>query len=378
MSEVTRSAIVRVGVDLAKQVIQVHAVDAAGHRVVSRALKREQFLLWCGQLPAGCMVAMEACGGAHHWARQLQRMGLQPRIMAAGFVAPYRMAGSTGKNDANDAAAVCEAASRPTMRFVPVKTPEQQALMSLHRLREGYKEERTATINRIRGKLVEFGLAFNKSPKVLRAALPEVLEDGDNELTGLARLVVQDAFAHWLALDERLAWCDERIAEHVRSSPETRRAMAVPGIGALTASAATAAVGDFGQFRDGGQFGAWLGLVPRQNSSGGKTVLGRITRRGDDYLRTLFIQGAKSALMSAHKRDDPISHWAVELKARLGWQKACVALANKNARILWAVMTRDAPFDARHTSILPRAKTKPEPQALEVSQDTATPLSCPA
>jgi len=362
MAEITRAQIVRVGVDIAKLVIQVHAVDGAGRRVVARALKRGQFLAWCAQLPPGCLVAMEACGGAHHWARRLIAMGLDARLIAAGFVSPYRMQGKDGKNDANDAAAICEAASRPAMRFVPVKTPAQQGLMSLHRVREGYKEERTACINRIRGvleELEEFGLSFGKGPKVLRAALPEVLEDATNELTGTARMALQDAFEHWRWLDERMHWCDRQIGQHVRSSAAAQRAAAIAGIGPLTASAVTASVGDFAQFRNGAQFGAWLGIVPRQNSSGGKTVLGRITRRGDDYLRTLFVQGAKSALMSAHKRDDPISRWAVQLRQRVGWQKACVALANKNARILWAVMTRQAPFEATHVSTKPDAKQKP-------------------
>ena len=359
MTEITRAQIVRVGVDIAKLVIQVHAVDGAGRRVAARAIKREQFVGWCAQLPAGCVVAMEACGGAHHWARQLRAMGLDARLIAAGFVSPYRMQGSGGKNDANDAAAICEAASRPTMRFVPVKTPAQQGLMSLHRLREGYKEERTACINRIRGVLAEFGLVFAKSAKALRAELGDALEDASNELSGMARMALQEAFEHWRVLDDRLRWCDRQVGEHVRSSAAAQRAASITGIGALTASASTASVGDFGQFRNGGQFGAWLGIVPRQNSSGGKTVLGRITRRGDDYLRTLFIQGAKSALMSAHKRSDPISRWVLELKERVGWQKACVALANKNARILWAVMTREAGFDAAHVSVKPAAKAKP-------------------
>ena len=358
MSEITRLMlqIVRVGVDLAKNLIQVHAVDATGRRVVAKALKREQFLAWCEQLPAGCLVAMEACSSAHHWARRLRAKGLDARLIAASFVTPYRMEGKSGKNDATDAAAICEAASRPSMRFVPVKTPEQQGIMSLHRIREGLKEERTACVNRIRGVLAEFGLVFAKSPKALRAELADVLEDAGNELSGIARLAVQEAFVHWRELDEKLLWCDQQIGRHVRSSAEAKRAARITGIGELTASAMTASVSDFTQFRSGAQFGAWLGLVPSQNSSGGKARLGRITKRGDDYLRTLLIQGAKSAVMSAHKRDDPTSSWLVQLKDRIGWQKACVAMANKNARILWAVMTREGPFDPKHVSVKPQCK----------------------
>jgi transposase len=375
MAEITRALIARVGVDLAKQVIQVHAVDAAGRRVVARALKRDQFLDWCAQLPPGCLVAMEACSSAHHWARKLCAMGLDARLIAANFVSPYRMEGKSGKNDMTDAAAICEAASRPTMRFVAVKTCEQQGVMSLHRVREGLKEERTACINQIRGVLAEFGLVFGKSSKVLRAVLCDVIEDASNELSTLARLVVQRAFEHWRELDEHMRWCDQRVGQHVRSSAQAKRAAKVTGIGELGASALTASVGDFKQFKSGDQFGAWLGIVPRQNSTGGKASLGRITKRGDDYLRTLLIQGAKAAVMSASKRDDPISRWLVQLTTRVGWQKACVAMANKNARILWAVMTRDQGFDPHHVSIKPMAKQPAQPN---VAPPMAAQPSCVA
>jgi transposase len=356
MSETTRAQIARVGVDLAKLVIQVHAVDALGRRVAARALKRDQFLFWCAQLPAGCLVAMEACSSAHHWARKLRAMGLDARMIAAHFVTPYRMEGKNGKNDATDAAAICEAASRPSMRFVPVKSCEQQGVMSLHCVREGLKEERTACINQIRGVLTEFGLTFGKSPKVLRAVLTDVIEDASNDLSTMARLVIQRAFEHWRELDEHLRWCDRQVGQHVRANPAAKRAAKVVGIGELGASALTAGVGDFKQFKSGHQFGAWLGLVPRQDSSGGKIRLGRITKRGDNYLRTLLIQGAKSAVLNADKRDDPTSSWLRQLMARVGWQKACVAMANKNARILWAVMTREEGFDPNHVSVKPQAK----------------------
>ncbi|WP_084151284.1 IS110 family transposase [Azohydromonas australica] len=354
MSDITRGEIVRVGVDLAKHVLQVHAVDAQGRVVVNKALQREKFLPWCAQLPPGCLIAMEACGGSHHWARRLKSMGLDARIIAAHFVAPYRMQGKSGKNDANDAAAVCEAASRPSMRFVPVKSVDQQGMMMVHRLREGYKEERTGCISRIRGLLAEFGLVFPQSPEALRRALPDAMEDANSGLPTVARLALQQAQAHWRELEERIAWCDERIAAHVRSSEEAKAAMHLCGVGPIGASALIACVGDLAQFRSGAQFGAWLGLVPTQCSSGGKTNLGGITKRGDDYLRTLLIQGAKCALRSAHKRHDRISQWMVQLMMRTGWQKAAVALANKNARILWAVLTRGAKFDPNHVSVMPQ------------------------
>ena len=345
--------ITRVGVDLAKRVIQVHAVNAAGLRVTGRALARDKFLAWCAQLPAGCLVAMEASSSAHHWARKLLTLGLDARIIAAHLVAPYRLQGKGGKNDANDAAAICEAASRPHMHFVPVKSVAQQSMLCIHRLREGFKAERTACINRIRGLLAEFGVVFCQGPDALRRALPEAMEDAGNELGGLARLALQRAYAQWQELDAHLHWCDERIAAHGKASAQVRQAEQLPGVGPVTASAVVATVGDFRQFKDAAQFGAWLGLTPRQNSSGGRSNLGRITKRGDSYLRTLLIQGAKSIVLTAHRRDDPISRWAQALRERCGWQKAVVALANKNARILWAVFVRGRAFDARHVSTMP-------------------------
>lgn len=348
MNEITR-----VGVDLAKRVIQVHAVNAAGQRVTGRALPSDKFLAWCAQLPTGCLVAMEASSSAHHWARNLVAMGLDARIIAAHLVVPYRLQGKSGKNDANDAAAICEAASRPHMHFVPIKSVEQQSMLSIHRLREGFKGERVACINRIRGLLAEFGVVLRQGPDALRQALPDVIEDASNELGGLVRLALQQACAQWQELDAHLRWCDERIAAHGKACAQVRQAEQLLGVGPVTASAVVATVGDFKQFKNAAQFGAWLGLTPRQNSSGGKNNLGRITKRGDTYLRTLLIQGAKSVVLTANRRDDPISRWAHALREKSGWQKAVVALANKNARILWAVFVRGKAFDARHVSTKP-------------------------
>ena len=355
MEQITRGQAVRVGVDLAKHVIQVHAVDAGGRVVTSRALARDKFIEWCVRLPAGCVVAMEASSSAHHWARKLIALGLDARIISAQLVSPYRSQGLTGKNDANDAAAICEAASRPAMHFIPVKSIEQQSMLCVHRLREGIKEDRTACINRIRGLLAEFGLVFPQGSRELQGVLSDVLEDAGNELGTLARLTLQRAQSQWHELDAHLAWCDERIAAHAKDNAAVKAAATLLGIGPVTASAVVATVGDFRQFRNGAQFGAWIGLTPRQHSSGGKNNLGGITKRGDTYLRTLLIQGAKSAVMTAHRRQDRISQWAVALRERSGWQKAVVALANKNARILWAVMTKGEAFDANHLSIKPTA-----------------------
>ncbi|KQP09119.1 IS110 family transposase [Pseudorhodoferax sp. Leaf265] len=361
MAEITRAPVARVGLDLSKRVYQVHAVDAQGRIVLAKAMSVDRFFAWCAELPSGCIVAMETCGGAHHVARRLRLLGLDARLVAGHFVTPYRMAGKSGKNDANDAAAICEAAGRPHMRFVPVKTAEQQGLLAVHRLREGFKEERTALINRIRGLLAEFGLLFAQGPEALRLVLASVIEDASNEMPGVARMALQRAHLHWIDIDLQIAWCDERIAVHVRADARAAKAATLLGIGPTTASALIASVGEFSQFANARQFGAWLGLVPSQNSTGGKARLGRITKRGDDYLRTLLIQGAKSAVMSAAKRSDRISQWLVQLKERVGWQKAVVALANKNARILWAVLMREGVFDLNHVPQIPAARQKPQP-----------------
>ncbi len=347
MNEITR-----VGVDLAKYLIQVHAVDAAGKVVTNRALKRERFLLWCAELPAGCLIAMEACSCAHHWCRKLIERGFDARMIPGASVAPYRIQGRTGKNDANDAAAVCEAASRPHMNFVPAKTLAQQGMLCVHRLREGLKEERTSCINRIRGLLAEFGVVLPQSPEVLRQHLSDVIEDASNDIDGVARLVLQQAQAHWRELDAHIKWCDQRIANHQKLDEQVQRAAELMGVGSITASALVATVGDFKQFKNGSQFAAWLGLTPKQHSSGGKTSLGSITKRGSVYLRTLLIQGVK-AIALTRQYDNPIFLWVQKLRERIGWQKAVVALANKNARILWAVLTREKRYDAHHVSHIP-------------------------
>lgn len=363
MDKITRVEAVRVGVDLSKRVIQVHAVDGAGRVLVNRALARDKFVAWCRGLPVGCVVVMEVSSSAHHWARQLRALGLDARIVSAHLAAPYRAEGASGKNDANDAAAICEAGGRPHMRFVPVKSVEQQSMLGVHRLREGVKADRTACINRIRGLLLEFGVAVPNGVRALSATLDDILEDASNELNGLARMTLQRAQAQWRELDAHIAWCDERLAAHEQGNGDVKRAAQLMGVGPVTASAAVATVGDFRQFDSGAQFGAWLGLTPKQRSSGGKSQLGTITKRGDPYLRTLLIQGAKSVVNTAHTRSDPISRWVLALKQRSGWQKAVVALANKNARILWAVMTRGERFDAHHVSAKPGA-----PAQLAVAQ----------
>lgn len=213
--------------------------------------------------------------------------------------------------------------------------------------------ERTACMSRIRGMLAEFGVVLPQTPAALRERIHDVVEDASNDIAGMARLVLDRAQAQWQEIEAHIQWCDERIAAHKKDDEQVQRAAELKGVGILTASAVVATVGDFKQFSNGAQFGAWLGLTPRQNSSGGKTSLGGITKRGDTYLRTLLIQGAKSVVLTSKYNKDPISQWAQRLRERCGWQKAVVALANKNARILWAVMTGNKRYDAHHVSTAP-------------------------
>lgn len=342
------SEIVRVGVDLAKAVMQVHAVDSEGVVVVARQLQRSAFLQWCSELPIGCVVAMEASCNAHYWGRRLTALGLAPRLISPALVTPYRMEGPTGKTDANDAAAICEAASRPQMRFVPVKTPTQQAWLALHAIRTGYVKERTSAICRLRGVLGEFGVLVPVSASAFCQQAPAVVEEQVSELPPIARAAVSQALDHLRCLEERIAWCDKQIRQHVRADENARRAISVCGVGTLGASALAASLGDLKQFANGRQFGAWLGLTPRMRSSGGACHMGSITKRGDLYLRKLLIIGARNALTAASGKDDAVSKWAIQLKERIGWPKACVALANKNARMIWSVVSK------KTTSAYPR------------------------
>jgi transposase len=254
--------------------------------------------------------------------------------MAAQFVAPYRR---NAKNDGNDAEAICEAVSRPGMRFVPVKSAEQQAILSLHRVRQGFITERTATINRIRGLLAEFGVVLPlRSINVQRQAL-----EAAEVLPHLARRAVQDLYAHVRELDARIERYDRELEQQARQSERAQRLMKIRGVGPLSALAIVATVGDARDFRSGRQFAAWLGLTPRQHSSGGKNRLGGITKRGDRYLRTLFVLGARSVLQTAARHTDRMSRWVLNIEQRRGYQRALVAIANKNARIAWALLSKN-------------------------------------
>lgn len=333
-------AIVTVGIDLAKNVFAVHGVDASGGAALVRpSVPRGKLLELVASLPP-CLIGMEACSGAHHWARQFARFGHTVRLMAPKFVAPYRLSGKRGKNDAADAQAICEAVTRPNMRFVPAKSIEQQTQLMVHRVRQGFVAQRTATLNRIRGLLSELGIVLPlKAATVRREALRQ-LED----LPGLANTVIGDLLSEVSRLDERIAQYDRHIQQMAKASEPARQLMQLTGVAETTATALVASIGRGQEFKCGRQLSAWLGLVPGQYSSGGKQRLGRITKAGDPYLRMLLILGARSVLQTAKDKSDPVSRWAVQLAARVGYWKAIVAIAAKNARMCWAVLNRGEAF----------------------------------
>lgn len=328
--------VARIGLDLAKLVFQVHGVNEEGKPVVCKTLSRGKVLEFFAQLPS-CLVGMEACGGAHHWARELKKLGHDVRMMSPQFVTPYR---KEQKNDGNDAAAICEAVARPTMRFVPVKSIEQQAVLTVHRARQLVVGERTALVNQVRGLLSEFGIVVGQGVGQLRRRLPEVLEDTENQLPALAREAFSDLLDRLRLTDARIREYDRRVANLLQNMPAAQRLTQMEGVGPITATALVATVGEAREFVNGRQFAAWLGLVPRQYSSGGKARHGRITKRGDRYLRTLLVHGARTVLVRASRREDAKSQWFQRLRARRGFNKATVALAAKHARILWVMLAR--------------------------------------
>ncbi len=328
----------RIGVDLAKSVFQIHGVDSHEQAVVKKRLKRSQLLDFFRQIEP-CIVAMEACGSAHYWARELRKLGHQVRLIAPQFVKPY-VKGS--KNDANDAEAICEAASRPTMRYVAIKTADQQAGQAFHRIRRRLVKARTALVNEIRGLLAEFGIVMpTKGVAACRRLLVGVMEDGENGLPGQMRELLSQLSEELAQRDAHIAKLDLQIKEQCAQDERIKRLMAIEGIGPISASAIVSAIGDARQFNSGRDLAAWLGVVPNQHSSGGKDRLGAISKRGDSYLRTLLIHGARAVVSVCQNKEDRKSQWIKGIIARRNKNIATVALANKNARIIWAVLSRD-------------------------------------
>ena len=289
-TEATEMDITTVGIDLAKSVFQVHGVDERGNRVVRKRLRRNQVLVFFAQV-SPCLIGMEACAGAHYWARKLQGQGHTVKLMAPQFVKPYV---KSNKTDVADAEAICEAVTRPTMRFVPIKGVDQQAVLSLHRARRGFVKARTAQANQIRGLLSEYGITMPQGISHVTRRIPEIIDDGGNDLPDVFRGLLHRLWVHLKELHHQVQELEEQINAWHRSSEDSQKLARVPGIGPLTATALVASIGDAKDFRNGRELAAWLGLVPRQHSSGGKVLLQGISKRGDGYLRMLMIHGARS------------------------------------------------------------------------------------
>ena len=328
------------GVDLAKNVIQVHGADDHGKAVMKKPFKRSQVLPFFARLEP-CLIGMEACGSAHYWARKLTAFGHTVKLMAPQFVKPYV---KTNKNDAADAEAICEAVRRPNMRFVPVKNTEQQSVLALHRARQSFVKARTAQANQIRGLLAEFGITIPQGIGHISTSLPEILEDGENELPGRFRLLLQRLGDHLKEMDRQVTELEREITLWHRQNEASRKLAQMPGIGPITASALSASVGDAKCFKNGRQLAAWLGLVPRHQSTGGKTVLLGISKRGDPYLRSLLVHGARSMIRHAEGKADQTTAWFARLLGRRNKNIAAVAIANKNARIAWALLAHGREF----------------------------------
>lgn len=342
--------ITTVGIDLAKNVFQVHGADERGKAVLRKQLRRDQVTTFFANLEP-CLIGLEACGGAHYWARQLQALGHTVKLIAPQFVKPYV---KSNKNDVADAQAICEAVGRPTMRFVPIKTIDQQAVLSLHRARQGFIKARTAQANQIRGLLAEYGLVVPQGISHIRQRVPALIEDSASELPDIFRVLMNRLLEHLRLLDQHVDELEARIKVWHRSNEASQRLEQVPGIGPLTATAMVATVGNARNFRNGRELAAWLGLVPRQHSSGGKPKLLGISKRGDVYLRTLLIHGARSLAYSIGKKASP-EHWLCKLINRRGTNVAVVAQANKTARIVWAMLSQAQEF--RPDYVLVRAAT---------------------
>jgi len=336
--------LIRVGIDLAKNVFQVHGVDRSEKRTWRRRLRREEWVsMLTERAEPGCEIGMEACGGAHHWARELQKLGYKVKLIAPQFVKPYV---KSNKNDAADAEAICEAMARPGMRFVPLKTVEQQDIQAIHRVRASLVEQRSAKGNQIRGLVAEYGLVAPKELLHLRRALPRWLEDESNGLTARFRWLLRGLKDELVALDQRIAELDHEIEKIAQSEPDAKRLMQLRGVGPMIATAMLATVGDARQFRNGRQMSASLGLTPKQHSSGGKERMLGISKRGDAYLRSLLIHGARAVIRTARAKNDPLSGWVIRLADRSHPNVAAAALANKTTRIAWAMLSRGTNYQA--------------------------------
>lgn len=334
--------ITTIGLDIAKSIFHLYAVNHVGRFLKKKQLKRHQLLMHLANMES-CRVVMEACGSANYWAREIAALGHEVKLISPQYVKPYVKG---NKNDYNDAEAIAEAAQRPNMRFVPIKSVEQQDVQNFHRQRERIKKEHNALVNQIRGLLAEYGIVINKGGVAVRRDLPRILEDADNGLNVLSRELFAELQDELKSIDERFKHCEQRIKKMNQGNAVCQRLDGILGIGPITASATYAAVGDGKEFKNGRHYSAWLGIVPGQHSSGGKSVLLGISKRGNSYLRTLYIHGARSVLRHSATKQDRFSLWAQQVLARRGYNKACVAVANKIARMAWVIMARGESYQA--------------------------------
>ena len=331
-----KNAIKVIGIDLAKNSFHVHGVNQAGHKVMSKKMSRQNLKTFMMNLPP-CLVGMEACGGAHYWARLLRNWGHQVKLIAPQFVKPFV---KSNKNDAIDAEAICEAIQRPNMRFIAIKNTAQQDVLAIHRMRSLVVGQRTALVNQIRGLLQEFGIVIPKGRRHVNQYLPRILEDAENGLSGLFREALHGLYRDLSHFDQRVVDYDDRIDQMAQVDEQAQRLMTIPGVGPKVATALLGAIGDISAFNNGRELAAWLGLVPRQCSTGGKSTLLGISKRGDVYIRKLLIHGSRSVLNWVDRKDDRTSLWAKELKARRHKNIASVALANRIVRVAFALLKR--------------------------------------
>jgi transposase len=341
--------ITTIGIDLAKNVFQVHGVDERGKTVLRKQLKRKDVVSFLANVPP-CLIGMEACGSAHYWARKFARFGHTVRLMAPQFVKPYV---KTNKSDRNDAEAICEAVARENMRFVPVKTAEQQTVLALHRARQGFVKARTAQGNQIRGLLAEFGIVIPKGIGHVAKSLPEILEDGENALPGMMRELLLRLGESLKETSKQAGELEQKIKLWHRENEQSRKLEAIAGIGPLTASAFVATVGDAKSFKNARQVPAWLGMVPRHDGTGGNVRMGKISKRGDVYLRTLLIHGARTVIRHVDRKPEQADGWLKKLIARRHKNIAAVALAAKNARIAWALLAHERSYESDYAATRP-------------------------
>ena len=328
------------GIDIAKNVFQLHGVNDSGKTVLRKKLSRTKLVEFIANLPP-CVIVMEACGGANYWHRKFKAMGHEVKIISPQFVKPFV---KTNKNDPNDAEAIVEAASRPSMRYVSPKSVAQEDIQSIHRVRSRLVSERTALVNQIRGLLAEYGIVVPQGISKIRQALPEILEDAENELSHTGRQLFSDLHGEIGEKDKRIKAYNARIEEIFKSNESCQKISKIEGIGPIVATAIVATIGDPNVFKNGRHFSAFLGLVPGQSSSGGKQRLLSISKRGDTYIRTLLIHGGRSVVRYIGSKEDRRSKWIRDLKERRGANRAAVAVANKNARIIWALLAKDEKY----------------------------------